>query len=166
MKKVFKWIGIVLVAALLIIQLVPRPEKNESILWGEEDIRNKFPMPVAVGNIMKESCMDCHSNNTRYPWYASVQPVALWLGEHIENGKKHLDFSSFAGYSPRKQFHKLEEVEEMISEGEMPLESYTVIHRKANLTDEQKKTMIEWSKALRDSMRNWYPADSLVKKKG
>ncbi len=165
MKKVLKWIGLMILAAFILVQLVPKPEKNESILWGESDIRTRFPVPVAAANILKESCMDCHSNDTQYPWYASVQPVAMWLGEHVEDGKKHLDFSAFTSYNLPKQFHKLEEVEEMVSEEEMPLESYTLIHRDAKLSADQRKILIDWSKALRDSMRKWYPADSLVRKK-
>ncbi len=65
----------------------------------------------------------------------------------------------------RKQYHKLEEVEEMVQQGEMPLSSYTIIHTKAKLSSDQKALLVEWTKSLRTAMEAKYPIDSLVKPK-
>ncbi len=129
------------------------------------DISTKFPVPANIQSILQESCNDCHSNNTVYPWYSHIQPVAWWLGDHIKEGKQHLNFSEFANYSVAKQYHKLEEVEEMIVDGEMPLKSYSFIHTRSKLDSQQKSALVNWSKALRTQMEASYPKDSLVRKK-
>jgi hypothetical protein len=122
-------------------------------------------VPADVHSILKTSCNDCHSNNTVYPWYAEVQPVTWWLNGHIVDGKKHLNLSEFATYSLRKQYHKLEEIDEMVKKGEMPLDSYLWIHKNADLSDGQKLTIANWVTSVMDTMKAHYPIDSLVRKK-
>lgn len=138
MKKIF-WI---LVIALLGIQFVPRPKKNSSAETGISPI---FQSNSAILAILKNSCLDCHSNNTNYPWYASIQPVSMWINHHIEEGKEELNFSEFHTYSIKKQQHKLKELVEQVEEGEMPMSSYTLIHRSAQLTATEKKILIDWT---------------------
>ncbi|MFY8004077.1 MAG: heme-binding domain-containing protein [Chitinophagaceae bacterium] len=157
MKKIFYAVIIL----LLVIQFI-RPEKNIAAGKSPNHISSQFPVPENVEAILVKACNDCHSNNTVYPWYSYIQPVAFWLNDHIKDGKKHLNFDEFTTYRAAKQFHKLEEVEGEVNEGEMPLESYTLIHGNAKLTDEEKKTLINWSLAVRDSLKARYPADSLV----
>jgi hypothetical protein len=94
-----------------------------------------------------------------------VQPVAWWLNNHVVDGKKHLNFSEFAGYSLRKQYHKLEETKEMIEKNEMPLDSYLWIHKNASLSEAQKLTITNWVGAVMDTMKAKYPIDSLIRKK-
>ncbi|MCB0524105.1 MAG: heme-binding domain-containing protein, partial [Saprospiraceae bacterium] len=108
------------------------------------------------------ACMDCHSNNTRYPWYAEIQPVGLWLAGHVKGGKQHLNFSEFTNRRVAYQNHKFEEIIEMVRDGEMPMKSYTWTHADARLTQEQKNLICDWSQAMRDSLAQQYPADSLV----
>jgi hypothetical protein len=153
----------VLVVLLLIAQFV-RPTKNNS---GDvqKDITTLYPMPDSVKLILAKACNDCHSNNTNYPFYASIQPIAYWIGDHVKDGKRHFNFNEFAGYRIAKQNHKLEEVIEQIKEGEMPLYSYTVIHKEARLTDAEKTTLMDWAQSIRDTLKANYPADSLVIKK-
>ncbi|MEY3874712.1 MAG: hypothetical protein RL363_1433, partial [Bacteroidota bacterium] len=111
------------------------------------------------------ACADCHSNKTAYPWYASIQPAAFWLADHVKEGKREFNFNEFAGYRIAKQNHKLEEVIEQIKEGEMPLYSYTLIHRDAKLTDAEKATLINWCQNIMDTLKATYPADSLILKR-
>ncbi len=160
-----KKILLVLLGLLLLAQLIPRPAKNVFTGVSAQDISTKFTVPSDVNGILKESCNDCHSKSTVYPWYSHIQPVAWWLGDHIDEGKKGLNFSEFGSYPLRKQYHKMEEVQEMIEEGEMPLKSYSFIHTKSKLNDQQKATLINWSKSVRSQMEAAYPMDSLVKKK-
>lgn len=158
-KKIF--IGILI--ALVLIQFI-RPEKN---LSGDttNDITTLFPMSDSVKLIVDKACADCHSNKTVYPWYASVQPVAFWLANHVNDGKKHFNFNDFASYRIAKQNHKLEEVIEQIKEDEMPLYSYTLIHKDAKLTDAEKATLINWCQNIMDTLKATYPADSLILKR-
>jgi len=136
-----------LLAALVIIQFF-RPEKNLSTAKSPNDISNKYTLSADVEGILKTSCYDCHSNNTVYPWYFNIQPVAWWLQDHVNEGKRELDFSEFLTYSPKKARHKLEEVNDLVKEGEMPLASYTIIHRNAKLSEEQKLTIANWATGL------------------
>ena len=162
-KNLIKKSLVVLAVILVLIQFVP-VDKNQS---GEnkQAMDKKFVVNAEVSAVLKTACNDCHSNTTVYPWYASMQPVAWYLNEHVEDGKRHLNFDEFLGYRLYKQYHKIEEIDEMLQEDEMPLASYTLIHRNAKLTQDQKDLLIQWSKNMRDSMETWYPADSLISPK-
>ncbi len=162
----FRKIILVLVIALVVIQFF-HPDKNtdESTEAETNDISKVLNMPDNVQGILQTSCYDCHSNNTSYPWYAELQPVAWWLNNHIKEGKGELNFNEFSTYSLRRQYHKLEEIIEQVKEGEMPLSSYTIIHKDAILSTEQKAALSSWASASMDSMKAHYPADSLLRKK-
>lgn len=138
-----------LFAALLVLIQFIRPEKNANPELSTADISQVYTMPAAVKNILVQSCYDCHSNNTRYPWYAHIQPVAWWLNSHIQEGKEHLNFSEFGTYPAKKANHKLEEVEEAVTDGWMPLDSYLWVHRDARLTAEQAQAVADWARELR-----------------
>lgn len=137
-----------LLAVLVIMQFI-RPERNVSEIPSANDIRVQYPMPANVESILKRACYDCHSNNTSYPWYTNIQPLGWWLQHHVDEGKAELDFSEFATYSPKKADHKLEEVVEMVEEKEMPLESYTWIHKDAVLSTEEIEIVTQWANELR-----------------
>jgi Haem-binding domain len=142
-----------------------RPEKNVSSTLSANDITTKYAIPADVHTSLKTSCYDCHSNNTSYPWYSYIQPVAWYLDNHVKDGKKHFNFNEFASYSIGKQYRKLEEVKGEIEEGEMPMTSYTLIHGDAKLTADQKAGIATWVNTIRDSIKANYPADSLERPK-
>ncbi len=160
-----KKIGFGLLIVLIAIQFIPT-EKNINLTASAtaNDISKAMPEPDDINTILKTSCYDCHSNNSIYPWYASIQPVAWWLNDHIEEGQKEINFNEFASYSLRRQYKKLGEIIEQVKEDEMPLSSYRLIHRNAILSEHQKLSLSNWAQALRDSMQKKYPADSLKKK--
>jgi mono/diheme cytochrome c family protein len=165
-KKILKRTLLVLLLAFVVIQFF-RPVKNTA--GGPEafakDIATAHDVPADVQLIFQKACYDCHSNNTAYPWYSYIQPVAWWLNDHVKEGKKELNFSEFAGYSIRRKYKKLEEINKEVKEGEMPLESYTLIHTDAKLSDAERLAIANWVTSLRDSMKRVYPEDSLVRKK-
>lgn len=142
-KKIF----LSLVALLIIIQFI-RPTKNRSSQISANDISKHYTVPPNVDAILKRSCNDCHTNNTVYPWYTNIQPVGWWMQHHVNEGKSHLNFSEFASYAPKRQHHKLEETIEMVKEGEMPLNSYLWIHDNAELSNEDKATLLNWAETL------------------
>lgn len=154
---------LVLAILLVIIQAI-RPNKN---IGGQvqNDISTLYPMPDDVKVIVSKACADCHSNNTQYPFYANLQPIAYWIEDHVKEGKGHFNFNEFASYRIAKQNHKLEEVIEQIKKGEMPLPSYTIIHQEAILTDVEKSTLINWCQSIMDTLKATYPADSLIIKR-
>lgn len=160
-----KKIAYTLLAVLVIIQFF-RPEKNINAAASAtvNDISKVFTVPENVQSILKTSCYDCHSNNTYYPWYNNIQPVAWWLNHHVEEGKRELNFNEFATYSARRQYKKMEEVIDQVKEDEMPLSSYTIIHKDAKLSQEQKLALSNWADATRKDMESKYHPDSLKRK--
>ncbi len=163
MKKYIRPVLLTLLVALLLLQFV-RPAKNQSN-ESSNDISRVFPVPASVAATLRTACYDCHSNSTTYPWYAHLQPVGLWLDGHVNEGKGHLNFSEFAAYQLPRQYHKLEEIEEMVQEGEMPLNSYTFIHHNAALSPAQQTELVAWAAALRNTLEAHHPMDSLVRKR-
>ena len=152
---------IALVILLIVIQFF-RPEKNLSDVK-TYDIATKYKVPSEVNHLLQVSCNDCHSNKTAYPWYANVQPVAWWLNHHVEDGKKHLNFSEFTKRPLYVQHHKFDEIVEMVGEKEMPLPSYTYLglHPEADLNDEQRQILTEWAQVQMNFLERTYPPDSL-----
>jgi hypothetical protein len=142
-----KKIIISLVAIFIIIQFF-KPQKNISAQAQPSAIEQHYGVPENVRSILKPACYDCHSNNTEYPWYNNIQPVAWWLASHIKDGKKHLNFDEFDLYSPDKKKKKLSHIKETIEKGDMPLSSYTLIHTDARLSEEQKNIILNWVQTL------------------
>ena len=163
-KHILKRTAIVLSVCLIIIQFF-RQEKNSNATVTDKDITKTSAAPPNVQAILARSCYDCHSNNTVYPWYANFQPVAWWLADHINEGKRELNFSTFTTRKIAVQNHKLDEIIKNVKEGEMPLNSYTWIHSDARLTDEQRGIITNWAQSLMDTIKAHYPADSLVLKR-
>ncbi len=161
--KIVKKILVALLIVFVVMQAF-RPAKNNSNDTSK-DISKSYVVPEDVKTILSKACFDCHSNNTRYPWYAEIQPVGWWLSDHVKEGTKELNFNAFDGYRIGRQYKKMEECIEEVKEGKMPLESYTRIHKEAILTDAEKQTLINWCDIIRDSIKAKYPADSLVIKR-
>lgn len=151
-KKIILGLAIALVA----IQFI-RPDANAGVADSDKDITHALSVPADVKNILVTSCYDCHSNHTEPMWYMNLQPVGWWIGHHIKEGKDELNFSEFAGYSPKRQAHKLEEVAEQIERKEMPLSSYTWVHGNAKLSPEQADILMKWAKAGHDSIKAKLP---------
>lgn len=163
MKIFFKRFLVFLLIAFLIIQFF-RPKKNLSTAVAINDITTNYAIPADVHAVLKASCYDCHSNNSTYPWYNNIQPVAWYLADHIKEGKKEINFNEFASYKIAKQYRKLEEIINQVEMDEMPIQSYTLIHGGAKLNVAQKSMIINWATVLRDTIKASYPADSLIRK--
>ncbi|WP_417197186.1 heme-binding domain-containing protein [Bizionia sp.] len=146
--KIVKKILIVLLVVFAIAQFFG-PEKNTGDIATVQPFLTETNPPEDVTAILKETCFDCHSNHTRYPWYNTITPINYWLAEHVNDGKKHFNVSVWNDYSAKKKGHKLEELIEMVEEKEMPLDSYLWTHQEANLTDAQIESVINWAKNMR-----------------
>lgn len=159
-KKITLAVAILLVG----LQFVPM-EKNDSGNK-EFDITTNYQVPEHVATILQGACNDCHSNSTTYPWYSKVQPVGFWLNSHTNEGKEHLNFSEFTSLPLRVQNHKFEEIVEMVENKEMPLPSYTYmgLHPEANLSDAERKVVVDWAKEQMAMLAATHPADSLKMK--
>jgi len=147
-KKIILGLAVILIG----IQFF-QPFRNQSAEVPAAHIEKVYNVPQNVNAILARSCYDCHSNNTRYPWYNRIQPGAWYMAEHIKKGKEELNFSEFGEYSARKQRSKFRAMSGQTKDGEMPLLSYTLIHRNAVLSNEDKQVLLEWFGKMEDSIK-------------
>lgn len=164
MKRFLKFFLLAILTLFILIQFYPRAKKNIDHSQNPNDISVTNRTRSDIQNILKNSCYDCHSNNTTYPWHSAIQPVAWWLGDHINEGKKELNFSEFGTYNLRRKYKKFDEIIKEVEEDEMPLKSYTRIHQVAKLDTTEKAALLSWATNEYEAMKSLYPADSLTKK--
>lgn len=133
---------------LVVVMQLLQPTRNISEGVSENDISKVYAVPADIQKVFEQKCYDCHSNNTRYPWYIHIQPIGWWMASHIKDAKDHLNFSEFKTYDEEKVADKLEEVSEEITEGNMPLKSYVWLHADAKVTPEETKAINDWIQSL------------------
>ena len=149
--KPIKKIALVLVIVFVAIQFIqPAHNKNGQVL--PTDFTVVYSVTANVQTILQNACYDCHSNNTSYPWYSNIQPMAWIMKRHIDNGKENLNFSEFGSYNSRRQISKLKGITSQIKDDEMPISSYKAMHTKANLTKEEKNLIMDWVNKTVDSL--------------
>ncbi len=129
-----------------------QPEPNKTGKVSASGFTETFTVPGNIQAILKDACYDCHSNNTSYPWYARIQPVAWILANHIKEGKAELNFSDFGSLGKRRQVSKLRAIASQVKENEMPISSYKLMHKKARLTAGEKMLLINWMTHTADSL--------------
>lgn len=129
-----------------------QPAHNKSGQALPTDFAKIYSVPANVQSILQNACYDCHSNNTNYPWYVNIQPMAWIMKRHIDNGKAKLNFSEFGNNTTRKRISKLKEISNQIKDDEMPISSYRLMHKNANLTKEEKVLIMEWMNKTADSL--------------
>ena len=148
MKKIIRKIAWTIFIIFLLIQCY-QPARNIGYeQYFPSEFTVVYKVPENIETTLRTSCYDCHSNNTNYPWYSYVQPIRFFQDRHINKGKKDLNFNEFGNYSSRKQRSKLEAISKEIESDEMPLTSYTLIHKNAILTVSQKEEIIHWINTL------------------
>ncbi len=137
----------ILIAASLLVIVIQffQPDRKTVALSPATDISSVVPVPDSVKQVLIKACYDCHSNNTRYPWYSYVQPIGWFLAGHIKEGKNFLNFSEFGSYTERKQMSRFDGIANNVRDDEMPLKSYTLIHRDARLAEKEKELLINWA---------------------
>ena len=146
-RKVF--VGIVVV--FLLLQFF-QPTRNDGGDPRHIKFLHTFNVSENVGKILSNSCLDCHSNYTQYPWYTIIQPFGRWMGSHIAKGKSELNFDEFDSYSDRRKASKLKSISFSIEDKSMPLSSYTLIHQSAKLSAHEQKIITDWASAVLDSL--------------
>ena len=142
MKKL-KVAGLLLAGIFIVLQFF-QPELNQSGL-GENNILAKEKIPEKIGTMLKHSCFDCHSNQTRYPWYDRIAPASWLVANHVREGKKQLNFSDWGSKDLSDKLAILGQIQEEVKSGSMPLPSYTLIHRDAKLSKEQVDELVKWT---------------------
>ncbi len=149
--KTLKWMVMILVIGLIAIQLV-RPARTNPPVDESKSVHSQTQISPQVAAIFERACNDCHSNETRWPWYSQIAPVSWFVADHVHHGRKHLNFSEWGNYEPRQLNHKLDEIELMINHDMMPLASYLWVHRDAELSTADKQALRDWVRAERERL--------------
>ncbi len=150
-KKLIKIFTGTLIAAFLVLQFF-RIDKANPPITETETLESSILVPADISQIIGRSCNDCHSNKTVYPWYSNIQPSGWFLKDHIDDARRHLNFSIFNTYSPQKKAHKLEEICEMVESGAMPLPSYLWLHGDARLSESDSQELCNWANRERSKI--------------
>jgi hypothetical protein len=144
MKRKIKPVALALLFLFVAIQFY-QPARNSNKEQDETmDIAQSYNIPADVKKILHISCYDCHSSNTNYVWYDYIQPVRMMVESHIKRARKDLDFSEWGTYSNRKKERLLTSIKKQIETTEMPLPSYTLMHKNARLNEVRAKILIDW----------------------
>jgi len=146
--RIIKKVLLLLFILLLISQFFS-PDKNVSDTNSIDAFYAETNPSEAVKLVLKESCFDCHSNFTSYPWYNNITPVNYWMAHHIKEAKKELNFSKWSDFSLKRKYRKFKEIIKQVEEEEMPLTSYTWMHGDAKLSEAQIEAVVEWAKFTR-----------------
>lgn len=139
MKKWLQRGGIGLVIVFVLVQFVPvarvnPPEKGDA------------PAPPEVQAILKRACYDCHSNETKWPWYSRVAPLSFFIARDVKEGRREVNFSVWGQYAARRKSRKLQEITEQLKKGEMPPWYYLPMHPEAKLSAAEKEWVLKWAK--------------------
>ncbi len=149
--KAFKIIGLVLLIVFVGIQFVPTA-RNQSDAVPQTDFMIVNNAPETIKIKLQVSCYDCHSNNTQYPWYNKIQPVAWILEDHIGHGKEELNFNIWGDLSRRRKNSKLKSIISQIEDDEMPLTSYALIHWDAKLSETEKREITKYLTLIKNDL--------------
>lgn len=153
MNKAVKIPLVILILILVFMQLIPNrlPENNDDL---KDDLISLINPPEDVTMILQNSCYDCHSNVSKYPWYSYVAPVSWLVAKDVQEGREELNFSEWATLSKRQQIKAMSDIAEEVEEGKMPLDIYTYLHRDAILSEEQIELITTWTKSVSDDLLN------------
>jgi len=141
MKKILKWIFGALVMVFVLLQLTNPARTNPPVVL---DLMATNPPPPAIAAMLHAACYDCHSYETKWPWYSHVAPMSWLVVGDVNNGRRNMNFSDWPNNDPMRVAKRLENMSEKIGYGEMPPKKYTMIHADARLTDSQRKELTGW----------------------
>lgn len=139
------------VVLLAAIQIVPVSAHNAPVV-PSHSIYSVQAMPPQVRSVFENSCNDCHSSETHWPWYSHIAPVSWIVAHDVREGRKHVNFSEWGTYSPKKQEDKLELICEQVTNGDMPDAMYAFFHRQSRLTQDQRDAVCEWVETARANL--------------
>lgn len=137
----WKKIVLALAAVFLLLQLIPADKSNPPV-------QADLVAAPEVKAILKRCCYDCHSNETHWPWYSYIKPVAWLVAHDVFEGREHLNFSDWGNYSENKRSSKSEECVELIESGEMPMQIYLLMHGDAKVSADELRVLRTWSEGI------------------
>jgi hypothetical protein len=149
--KNLKWIlsGLVILFALL--QLDNPPHTNPPV---QNDFVGRMNPPPDIAAMFHAACYDCHSDQTRWPWYSHVAPMSWQIVQDVNDGRHNLNLSEWPSDNPQRAWKRMEDMSEEIDDGEMPLKKYTLIHADARLTTAQRNELTQWLDSAVDQLKS------------
>jgi hypothetical protein len=152
MKTFLKALGGVVLAVAVAIQFIARPDRQNPPEDPARALAGHVAIPREVSSILERSCIDCHSNRTRWPWYSGVAPASWLVAQDVSEGREHLNFSEWGSYSRKRQASRFEMIGIEVDKGEMPLKGYLLMHGDAALSEEDKDVLCSWAEEQSDSL--------------
>ena len=149
-KKIFKWLGILLIVAFVVIQFI-RPARTNPPVDETATLGARLQVTPEVEAILDRSCIDCHSHKTVWPWYSNIAPVSWYLTHDVNEGRRHWNVSNWPT-DPKRSAHRLEEMCEQVKKGEMPMAIYVTMPPTAKLSDADKQTLCNWADSERQRL--------------
>lgn len=148
MRRMLRRSGVAAAVVLVAMQIV-RPARTNPPGETRNGLASVHPMPAHVAAVVDRACRDCHSNETRWPWYSNVAPVSWFVIDHVNHGRSHFNYSEWHRYDAKEAERLLAKACEMARSGEMPLPSYTIVHRAARLSAADVEALCGWSEEMR-----------------
>ncbi|MCA1636003.1 MAG: heme-binding domain-containing protein [Acidobacteria bacterium] len=146
LKKILKMALVALALIFAGMQFV-RPSRVNPPAKAGRGIEEQVRVTPAVETVLKRSCMDCHSNRTEWPWYSNVAPASWLVADHVNHGRRHLNFSDWARMEGVEAGSMLQAMCKEAQGGSMPMPSYTLVHRGAQLSEADVQTLCDWAGA-------------------
>lgn len=150
LKKYLKWGVAGLIILFILAQFIQPARTNPPV---KNDFLTATKAPASVAVMFRAACYDCHSSETRWPWYSHITPMSWQIAQDVNDGRHDLNLSDWPTI-PKSAWKKMENMNDLIDNGEMPLKKYTLIHKDARLTDDQRKELTDWLDAQVSALKS------------
>jgi len=151
MKRNMTRMVVLLIILFAVIQLYS-PERTNPPVDPSNTIFALVPVPQEVRTVLERSCFDCHSNETRWPWYSALAPARWIVVADVEEGREHLNFSEFRRYKSMRAIAKADMICEQLQNGTMPLANYLTLHPGARVSPQERDLICDWVESIRDTL--------------
>jgi hypothetical protein len=145
-RAIFLTVGLFAVTLSLLALHPEAPVPSKPLFQGAQ-------IDPSTRALFQRACQDCHSDNTKWPWYSRIPPMSSMIGKDVDEARRHVNFSHWDSYRPDEQEEFLTRIGNNTRIGQMPLPRYTLLHREASLAPQERRQIYEWSKAERKRLR-------------
>lgn len=152
MKQRAKWFFGAAVLAVALLQLIQPDRTNPPVTAGRDLLASNAP-PAEIVTLLRAACYDCHSHETRWPWYSRISPISWWVVDHVKDGRKHLNFSDWPHDRPKRARTHWRSSYDEVEAGDMPLASYTWLHPESRLSTGQRQALLDWAEQEADRLK-------------
>jgi hypothetical protein len=127
-----------------------RPARTNPPVVASHTLEAVVLVPPEVESTLQRGCYDCHSNLTRWPWYSNVAPISWFVIDHVDSGRRHVDFSDWLRPNTKSPAEftreRFEAICKQVETRNMPLFSYLLVHRAASLSQSDIETICQWTR--------------------